>query len=138
MPIVTYKGVAPLIAAGQAAMRTAVVQSAEQLAGKCQAAAPVDTGTLRGSIHVTDVQVSAMEVKAKVATGGEASEYAVMVHEGTGPHVIHGHPYLAFNGIVRRSVNHPGTPAVKYIEGPLIGHAALHKAVCAAAWAGAF
>lgn len=138
MPIVTYKGIAPMIARAQAAMGEAVEQSAEALVAKAQAATPVDTGTLRASIHVQEVNRSASMVSAKVGTGGEASGYAEFVHEGTDPHVIRGNPYLAFNGVVVRSVNHPGTPATKFLEGPLIDHRALHIAICQAAWSGAF
>lgn len=138
MPIVTYKGVAPMIAAMQAAMATGVVQSAESFVGKAMAATPVETGTLRASIHVEDVNVGANEVTAKVSTGGESSEYALFVHEGTGPHKITGNPFLAFNGIVVRSVNHPGTTAYKFMERPLIEHRPVHAAIIAAAAAGAF
>lgn len=140
MPIVTYKGIAPMLAASRAAMAVAVAQSAEALVGKAQAATPVDTGTLRASIHVADVETGATEVTAKVATGGEASDYAAFVHEGTGPHKITAKEgkALAFNGIVVKSVNHPGTTGVKFLEGPLIDHRALHQAICAAAMRGAF
>lgn len=137
MPIVTYKGVAPMIAAMQAAMATGVTQSAEMFVGKAMAATPVDTGTLRASIHVEDVNVGGNTVTAKVSTGGESSEYALYVHEGTGPHKIEGHPFLAFNGVVRRSVNHPGTAAVPFMAGPLMEHRSTHNAIVAAAVAGA-
>lgn len=138
MPVVTYKGVAPMLAAARAAMGVAVAQSAEALVAKAQAETPVDTGTLRASIHVESVDASATEVTAKVATGGEASDYAVAVHEGSAPHLIKGNPYLAFNGVVVRSVNHPGNAPTKFLERPLIEHRALHQAVCSAAMRGAF
>lgn len=77
-----------------------MTESAEDLAGKAQAAAPVDTGTLRASIHVESVTQSGFTVTATVATGGEANEYAVYQHEGTSR----------------------GVPATKFLEGPLIEH----------------
>ena len=138
MPIVTYKGIAPLIAKAQAAMAEGCLQSAESFVGKAMAATPVDTGTLRASIHVDDVNMGGSSVSVRVATGGESSEYALFVHEGTGPHKIEGHPFLAFNGIVRRSVNHPGTQAFKFMEKPLIEHRATHNAIVAAAVRGVF
>lgn len=138
MPIVTYIGLGPILARGMAAIGEGVVQSAESFVGKAMAETPVDTGTLRGSIHVEDVNVGGSEATAKVSTGGEASEYAVFVHEGTGPHEIRGHPVLAFDGIVVTKVNHPGTRAFKYLERPLIAHRAVHQAVISAAARGAF
>jgi HK97 gp10 family phage protein len=115
MPQVTYVGSAALMARGMAAVRPAVVQSAETLASTAQSMAPVDTGTLRASIHVNDVQSSATEVTAKVSTGGEASEYAE--YQETGTSKMAAQPYMG--------------PAV-------IAHGPLHKAVCEAAWKGAF
>lgn len=44
--------------------------------------APVDTGTLRASIHVESVTRSGMGVTGTVATGGEA-DYAGYVEFGT-------------------------------------------------------
>lgn len=115
MPNVTYVGSAALMARGMAAVQQAVVESAETMASSAQAIAPIDTGTLRASIHVTDVQTGAREVSAKVSTGGEASEYAVYQELGTSK--MAAQPYMG--------------PA-------LINHAALHRAVCEAAWRGAF
>jgi HK97 gp10 family phage protein len=98
MPIVTYRGIAPIMGKMRAGMAKGVTQAAEDLVGKAQAAAPVETGTLRASIHVEGVEQSATEVKAKVATGGESSEYALYQHEGTSR----------------------GVPATKFLERPLI------------------
>lgn len=91
---VTYIGLAALTAKGRAAVKQAVTEAAEDLVGRAQEATPVDTGTLRASIHVDSVS----SFTAIVATGGEASEYAIPQHEGTSR----------------------GVPATKYIEGPLI------------------
>lgn len=115
MPEVTYVGSAALMARGMAAVRQAVVESAETMATQAQALSPVDTGTLQASIHVSNVEAGAREVTATVSTGGEASEYAVYQELGTSK--MAAQPYMA--------------PA-------LINHAPLHKAVCEAAWRGAF
>lgn len=115
MPEVRYVGSAALIAQGMSRVAQAVTESAETLATEAQNMAPVDTGTLRASIHVKGVQVGATEVKATVATGGEASEYAEYQEVGTSK--MAAQPYMG--------------PA-------LINHAPLHNAVCEAAWKGGF
>ncbi len=115
MAEVTYIGSAALIAQGMARVAEAVPESAETLATGAQDLAPVDTGTLRASVHVKSVEVSATEVKATVSTGGEASEYAEYQEVGTSK--MAAQPYMG--------------PA-------LINHAPLHKAVCEAAWKGGF
>lgn len=72
-----------MIAKGQQAVTQAVGKAAEDLQGRSQAVTPVDTGTLKASIHVEGPASSGNSVEARVATGGEASEYAIYVHEGT-------------------------------------------------------
>lgn len=140
MAVFRYIGYPALQARAMGALTAAVTQSAEHLAGAAQAAAPVDTGTLRASIHVEGVSVGAASVEARVATGGESSHYAVFVHEGTGAHVIRPRngKALAFGGIVVRSVNHPGTRAYKFLEGPLLAGRPVYLAAMAAAARGAF
>ena len=139
MPEVTYVGLAALEARAIEALASGVTKAAHDLEGRAKAATPVDTGTLRASIHVDGPQVGGMSVEARVQTGGEASGYAAFVHEGTGPHKITAHGGgLAFNGIVVKSVNHPGTPAFKFLEGPLIQMAGVYEAFIAAAARGAF
>lgn len=139
MPIVEYVGLPVLEARAIAALTEGVGKAAHDLEGRAKGATPVDTGTLRASIHVDGPHAGGASVEAKVQTGGEASEYAVLVHEGTGPHKITAHGGgLAFNGIVRKSVNHPGTPAFKYLEKPLIEMAGVYQAFIAAAARGAF
>lgn len=135
----SFIGAAALIAKAQAAMVDAVTQSAEDLVGKAMAATPVDTGTLRASIHVENVEAGGMSVTATVATGGEASEYAIPVHEGSAPHIIvpRTKKALAFGGIVVKSVHHPGAAPTKYLEGPLLANRpvyveAMKRAVAAA------
>lgn len=123
-----------------AAITTATEQAANDLVAASQAATPVRTGTLRASIHTDGAKVAGYTVTAKVATGGEASAYAELVHEGTGPHIIlpRQAKALAFNGIVVKSVHHPGTPAFKYIERPLIANRPVYLALIERAAAAAF
>ena len=86
----------------------AVGQAAEDVQGRAQAqlADHVVTGNLKASIHVEGPEVAGMGVEAKVATGGESSEYAIFQHEGTSR----------------------GVPATKFIEAPLIGMAPVYRA----------
>ncbi len=112
----TYIGLGVMLAKGRAAIVQATTEAAEDLVGKAQAAAPVETGTLRASVHVESVEVGGFSVTATVATGGEADEYAVYVHEGTSR----------------------GVPAFKYIEGPLIAHAPTYREHMARAARGQF
>lgn len=139
MPEVSYVGLGALEARAMAALAEGVGKAAHDLEGRAKGATPVDTGTLRASIHTDGPHAGGMSVTAKVQTGGEASGYAVYVHEGTGPHKITAHGGgLAFNGIVRKSVNHPGTPAFKYLESPLIQMTPVYLAYLQAAVARAF
>ncbi len=122
MPQVSYVGLAALQARAIEALTSGVTKAAHDLEGRAKGATPVDTGTLRASIHVEGPQVGGMSVEAKVQTGGESSGYAVYVHEGTGPHKI----------------NHPGTPAFKYLERPLIEMTPVYLAYMQRAAAAAF
>lgn len=83
MASISYVGSAALIARLMGTVAPAVQQSLEDLVSQSQSNTPVDTGTLRAGQHVADFHVGATEVKGRVATGGESSEYAVYVHEGT-------------------------------------------------------
>ena len=78
----TYVGLGFLLAKGRAAVLQAVTESCEDLVGQAQNLTPVDTGTLRASIHVESVVQSGFTVTGTVATGGEA-EYAAFVEMGT-------------------------------------------------------
>jgi hypothetical protein len=142
MPEVTYIGLAPLIAKALDAVEEAVTASAEDLVAQQMAAAPVDTGTLRASIHVESIERGGDSVTAITSTGGESSAYAIFVHEGTGPHVIEGKGggFLSWPGASHpvRVVHHPGTHAVKYMSNPLIDNAGLYREAMARAAAGAF
>ncbi len=96
-----YIGLAALLGKGRAAVHDGTVDNAEdEFVGKVQDATPVDTGTLSESVHVASVERTATSVTVTVATGGEADEYAVYVHEGTSD-----------------------TPAFKFMEQPLIANA---------------
>ena len=83
MPEVRYVGVAFLQQRAIRAVSEAVGKAAADLQGRSQAITPVDTGTRKASIHVEGPEVRGNEATAKVSTGGEASEYAIYVHEGT-------------------------------------------------------
>lgn len=115
MPEVDYVGSQALLERGMAALRQAVAESAETLASAAQERAPVDTGTLRASIHVEKVEASGLSVAAEVSTGGEANEYALYQEVGTSK--MAAQPYM--------------TPA-------LVDHANLHRQVCEKAWEDAF
>lgn len=115
MPHVSYVGSEMLLARGMSALTDAVSQSAEALATSAQRLAPVDTGTLRASIHVDSVETTGRTVTATIATGGEASEYAVYVELGT-----------------RRAAAQP------YMTPALAQHRPVHVRMCEMAWKGAF
>ncbi len=83
MPNVVYIGLPAMISKGQQAVMDAVGKAAFDLQGKAQEKTPVDTGTLKASIHVEGPFMSGNTAEAHVATGGESSEYAIYVHEGT-------------------------------------------------------
>jgi HK97 gp10 family phage protein len=106
---VQFVGTAALIAKAQAALTEGITAAGEDLLAKCQAATPVATGTLRGSEHV-EITSGGGSAEATVSTGGEASQYAIYVHEGT---------YKM--------------AARKYLENPLIDNAPLYAAFLAKA-----
>lgn len=116
MPEVSFVGSKALMARGMAAVRPAVVESAEAMSGQVNIRpTPRDTGTLLGSVHVSEVNVSGSEVTATVSTGGEASEYAFYVEGGTSK--MAAQPYMA--------------PA-------LLEHEPVHKQMVEQAWKAAF
>lgn len=116
MPSVTYVGLGVLTARAMGALEDAVGKAAEDLVGRSQSAAPVDTGTLRASIHVDGVERGGNSVTARVATGGESSEYSIYQHEGTSR----------------------GVPATKFLEIPLIEMAPVYRAYIQRAMRSAF
>lgn len=135
-----YVGREALFARAVSAVTEAVNQSANDLVALAAARAPVDTGTLRASIHTDGAKISGFSVTAKVATGGEANDYAVFVHEGTGPHIIRPRNgrFLHFGDTFTTIVHHPGTHATKFLERPLLENRGLYVAYMRAAAARAF
>lgn len=115
MPNISYVGSEVLLARGMSALKDAVGQSAEALATSAQRLAPVDTGTLRASIHVDSLETTGRTVTATVTTGGEASEYAVYQELGT-----------------RRMAAQP------YMTPALAQHRPVHVQMCETAWKAAF
>lgn len=124
MAVFRYIGLAALIERGRGALTEGINHSAEDLVKAAMAETPVETGTLRASIHTDGAKAEGNTVRATVQTGGEASAYAVYVHEGhrkDGSHVIKAYPGGA-----------------KYIERPLIARAPVYleyiKRMCKAAF----
>ena len=77
--------------------------------------APVRTGALRNSIHYGG---SRLTWWSKTTL-----DYALYTEDGAGPHTIEGNPFLMSEAghpnpleYPRAWVNHPGTPAFKYME----------------------
>lgn len=103
MAIFEFIGTAALIERGMAALEQAVAESLEDLLGKVMPETPVDTGTLKASEHVDGPQRKGFVVEGRVTTGGESSDYAIYVHEGTSK-----------------------MDARPFIEGPLLEHQAVH------------
>jgi hypothetical protein len=137
-----FIGEAALIAKGVAAVHSAVVESAEDLVGKAMEATPVDSGTLKASIHVDSVEMSGMGATATVATGGESSEYAIPVHEGSVAHEIRAKngKALAWPGAAHpvAAVMHPGAAPTKFLEGPLLANRHLYVEAMRRAASGQF
>lgn len=125
----SYIGLAALEAKAMAGLTQGVMLGAEYLAGQQQAAAPVRWGTLKASIHVAEVVTAGYTVRARTATGGEASAYAVFVHEGTSPHEIRATSAnaLFWPGAAHpvKAVMHPGAAANRFMAEPLIANRAL-------------
>lgn len=141
MPEVSYIGLPALIGRAMGAIEVAVGEAAEDLQGRAQSEAPVDTGTLRASIHVDGPRVGGTEVTALVKTGGESSEYAIPVHEGSMPHWIEPTTgYLWWPGAAHpvMRVFHPGAAPTKFLERPLIEMRPVYLAYLQRAAAAAF
>lgn len=127
----SYISYAALQARAMAALQAGVAQGAEHLVGEQQAQAGIVTGALRGSIHVAELVVAGLTVRARTATGGEASEYAIFHHEGTGPHhilpVTASALFWPGAAFPVAGVTHPGTSPNKYMEEPLIAIAPVYR-----------
>lgn len=82
MPDVKYVGLAFLQQRGIQAVSKAVGEAAAELQGAAQDLTPVGpTGNLKASIHVEGPEIRGNEATARVSTGGEASDYAIIQHE---------------------------------------------------------
>lgn len=106
MAEVRYIGLAALKAKARKAVKAATVQSANHLLADVVPATPIETGALRGSEQVGELHDSGDEITIKVFTGGEASDYAIPVHE--------------------RPANH-AEGGIHYIEGPLVRNGPLYR-----------
>lgn len=116
MPEFHFVGAATLIGMSLDGVESTLRECAEDLVSEAQAAAPVDTGTLRASIQAGDVEGGGSEMSIKVFTGGESSGYAVFQHEGTSR----------------------GVPATKFLEGPLIANRGVYLEALSRAMKGTF
>ena len=89
----------------------ALEYGAENVCRTAKELAPEDTGALRDSIHVTGNNWT-----FHVQPG--TPMYDLYMEEGTRPHIIEGNPWLWWDELEHpvHSVNHPGTPAYKYME----------------------
>lgn len=132
-----YIGLPALLARGEAAALAATNEGANKLVQLAETAAPRDEGTLGGSIHTDGARMTGRGAEAHVQTGAEASSYAVAQHEGAKPHVIKpkNGQALYWPGAAHpvKEVNHPGNPATKFLEGPLLTFAPRFVAVATAA-----
>lgn len=93
----------------QQALNQAMPLIALELGNELKLEAPVDTGRLRNSIKVF---IEGNKLKIFMV------DYAKFIEFGTLPHVItpNSKKALAFNGIVVRKVNHPGTRPNNFIR----------------------
>lgn len=91
--------------AAMAAARKAMTEAMLDLERRAKQATPVDQGTLQRSIHarVNEIEVTPDKIEGIVATGAEASDYAIKQHEDV---LQHKHP-------------RQGSYAAKYMETPL-------------------
>ena len=141
MPEVTYIGLEAVLAPGRAAVKSATIQSGEHLVSAQMEAAPVDTGTLRASIHIDSIEETADSCTVTTATGGESSEYAIYVHEGTAEHPITAKGGgLFWPGAEHpiKEVMHPATPANPFMTNPLLENIGSYQRAMAEAAAAAY
>lgn len=103
--MIRYVGLAAIVGRASEGLVAGVTQATIDLEAQCKAATPVDTGTLRASIHHT-VKGAGPSVTGEVSTGGESSDYAIFVEQGTSK-----------------------MAARRYMSGPLLANASLYAAV---------
>lgn len=118
MPEVRYVGLAFLHSRGVEAVAQAVGKAALDLEGRAQAITPVGpTGNLKASIHVEGPEVRGNEATAKVSTGGEVSDYAIIQHENlayshtTGQAKFIERPLLSMIPVYQRYIEEAGRKA---------------------------
>lgn len=138
--IYRYIGLEAMLGRVQAAAIAVTNEGANELVARSQEAAGNATGTMAAGIHTTGARPTGNGAEAIVQTGAESSDYNIPQHEGAGPHEIRPRngKALAFNGIVVSKVNHPGNPATKFIEDPLLGFAPEFRAKARAAMRSVF
>jgi len=135
----TYIGLEAIVARAREGLKAGVALSADELRDDVEDAAPEEGGALKGTVRVEGGRSSAGAASAsaskRVVAGGGAAFYAVMVHEGTGPHGIEPRDdgALQVGGAVVEHVDHPGATANKFVERPLIAHRPRHLATVARA-----
>jgi HK97 gp10 family phage protein len=121
---------------GPMAMGAALWKEGERIMAKSKELVPVDMGTLRASGHVTLPQVTETGASVTLGYGGAASDYAVYVHEGTGPAV--GRPAFmppvdvikdwavrhgldeSLGFVIARAIGQRGLKPAKFLERPLL------------------
>ena len=70
----------------------ALYQETEIEAAESKRRTPVDTGTLRGSIHVEGPHRSGRSISTAIVAGGPAAPYALVVHEDLSAYHAVGEP----------------------------------------------
>lgn len=101
---------------------TALTKAAIRVQNEARRNCPVDTGTLRRSITFSLVGSTPQTRTARV---GSNVEYALMVENGTRPHVIRPKRTRALKfqiggrTIYAKRVNHPGTRATNFLKDAL-------------------
>lgn len=137
-----YVGLPVLLGKLEAAATMSTNQGANHLVNAAQDEVTKRTGALAASIHTDGARPTGTGVEAIVATGAEVSEYDLVQHEGAGAHVIRAKNGKALNwpGAAHpvAQVNHPGNPAQKYLENPLLQMTQDFKAYCRAAMRSVF
>ncbi|MBC7340892.1 MAG: HK97 gp10 family phage protein [Clostridia bacterium] len=125
----------------------ALYAEAELIMTESKKQCPVDTGTLKSTGYVEQPKYSGGQVTVQMGYGGPAAPYAVIVHEGYGPHAItaknakvlaapankwKGGPVNEYESkqlpkyskdgnyvILGKTVHHPGFAGKKYLENPV-------------------
>ena len=96
-----------------------------------EAAGSLPSGAVRTSGKHPPAEVSGNVITDTISYGGaqtqtrDGYDLAVLLHEGTRPHIIPGNPWLYFEDsqgqLIRvHEVHHPGTTGRKYLEQPVM------------------